>query len=110
MFESQDKICIVITTVSSASDARKISSLLVENKLAACVQIEDVTSFFVFENKMNEAIEYRLFIKSISSKYKQIERLILDNHSYDLPQVIEVPISQSYGPYAEWIKKNTAGL
>ena len=97
------EIIFVFTTLDSIRDAKNLSKLLVDEKLCACVQIEQVKSVFEWEGKVSEESEIRLTIKSISENYELIEALILEEHPYELSEIVSIPANNSYRPFAEWV-------
>jgi periplasmic divalent cation tolerance protein len=101
------KACLVITTSDSKEVADKIAELLVSSGSAACVQIDQVTSVFIWESKTTKQNEYRLMIKAATDNYQKIESIILDNHNYDLPQIIKINIDDALPAYLEWINQKT---
>ena len=95
--------CIVITTTDSEDIANKIAGKLVEQRLAACVQIDKVKSFFYDEEECRQEKEFRLIIKAASKNYKIIEESIKLNHNYRLPQIIKLDITDGLVEYMDWI-------
>ena len=97
------KLLIIKTTFSNKKEARKIGKLLLDDKLAACVQITKIDSIYKWENQICEDKEYLLTIKTKKENYKKIERKIKENHSYDLPQIIAIKIKKSSDEYENYI-------
>jgi periplasmic divalent cation tolerance protein len=95
--------CVVLTTTDSQETANKIAQALIEQRLAACVQIDRVQSFFYYEDGCRNAEEFRLMIKAASKNYKIIEESIKLNHNYRLPQIIKLDIADGLAQYIEWI-------
>ena len=98
---------IVQTTTNSKKEAKKIAKLLVKKRLAACVQISQIESFYEWNNKVCEDKEYLLNIKTKKENYKKIKREIKENHSYDLPEIIGTKIVSLSKEYKNFIKENT---
>ena len=99
----EPEIILVITTLDSIRDAKNLSRTLVNEKLCACVQIEQVKSLFEWEGKLSEEAEIRLTIKTVSENYEAIESVILEMHPYELPEIISIPVNNSYRPFSEWV-------
>jgi periplasmic divalent cation tolerance protein len=95
--------CIVITTTDNEDIANKIANKLVVQRLAACVQVDKVKSFFYYEDECRQEKELRLIIKAASKNYKIIEELIKLNHNYRLPQIIKLDITDGLVEYMDWI-------
>ena len=96
---------MILTTTDSKSEAEKIAKALIEDRLAACVQIEHIESIYRWDGKIVQEGEYLLRIKSIDGMYEQIESKIKDIHSYDIPQIIQIPIERGYDGYLRWIEE-----
>ncbi|MCG8634504.1 MAG: divalent-cation tolerance protein CutA [Desulfobacterales bacterium] len=99
--------CMILVTCSDESGAGKLASDLVENRLAACVQIHSVTSIYSWENQVHRDPEFRLMIKTRSSLYRDVEAFIIERHSYEVPQIIQVPVESGLTAYLNWIDDNT---
>jgi len=94
----------VFTTVSSAGEAKKISRGLVEKKLAYCVStIPSVQSTYFWDEKLCVDDELLLIIKTKERKFSMLKDWILKNHSYDIPEVIALPITQGSSDYLKCI-------
>lgn len=101
------KAIIVQTTCSSKKEAKKIAKILVEEKLAACVHLSKIESIYMWENKLCVDKEVRLNIKTKKENFKKIQRKIKENHSYDLPEIIEIKITNGSLEYLQFIEGNT---
>jgi periplasmic divalent cation tolerance protein len=101
------KALIIQTTTSNKKEAKKIAKLLIKNKLAACIQIKKINSIYSWNDKLCEDKEYLLSIKTKKENYKEIERKIKENHSYDLPEIIGINITKISREYKNFIKENT---
>ncbi len=95
----------IFTTVARKSEAEKIAKILLDKKIAACVQISSsVTSLFFWENKIEKSKEYVVGIKTGKNLYKEVEKVIQENHSYELPEIISIEISGGSKKYFDWMK------
>lgn len=99
--------CMVLVTCANESDARALASELVTKKLAACVQIHPVTSIYTWKDKIHTDPEYRLIIKTKDRLYPNVETYITARHSYEVPQILQVPIDKGLTAYLNWIDENT---
>jgi len=100
------KCCIVVTTTDNKDIAMLIAKTLLEGKLAACVQLEDIQSCFCYEGKYKQIKEVRLSIKASSDNYDAIEKSIRFNHNYQLPQIIKLDITAGLSEYLAWVNGN----
>lgn len=100
---SVSKYALVVTTFESKEEASMMAKKLLDVKLAACVQLEVIESFYNFEDECHQDLEYRLQIKTHRDLYDQLETFILAQHSYDTPELILIPIQNGSADYLSWI-------
>jgi len=95
---------VVLTTAGSHEQARKIARGLVEQRLAACVNIvAKVESVYRWQGKVEEAQEFLLVIKTTEAAAAQVQDAIRDMHSYELPECIVISITDGSESYLKWI-------
>lgn len=94
---------VVLTTCSNEEDAKKIINALLERKLAACIQIFSVNSYYSWKGEVCNDKEIALFIKCNQKYYIEIEEAIIANHTYELPEIILLPINKGLNKYLSWI-------
>jgi periplasmic divalent cation tolerance protein len=98
-----DKIVVLITT-SSEEEARKIAKLLVNQRKAACVNIiSRVDSLFWWKDKLDSARESLLLVKTKASLFPEIISLVKEIHSYEVPEIIALPIIAGSEDYLKWL-------
>jgi periplasmic divalent cation tolerance protein len=95
---------VIFITASNKKEARKIANGLVKNKLVPCVNIVDkIESVFFWDAKVNRAKEVLLIAKSRKDKFKKIVKFVKANHSYQVPEIISLPIASGLASYLRWI-------
>ena len=101
---NQDKI-VVLTTCGSAREVRRIARKLVQTRLAACVNVvrSPVESIYRWKGKVESAKEVLLVIKTSAKKFPQVERTIRELHSYDVPEIIALPVVAGSRDYLAWL-------
>jgi periplasmic divalent cation tolerance protein len=98
----------ILTNVPDPECADRISRALVERRLAACVNIlPGIRSVYQWEGKVEETQEITLLIKTAVLRYQEIERVILDMHPYQVPEIIALPITAGLPAYLGWIASET---
>lgn len=98
---------IIFITTAHKKEARRIAKALLENKLAACVNIiPEIGSLFWWQAKIDSASEVLLVIKSKKTKLTQIIKLVKSLHSYEVPEIIALPIIGGYKPYLRWLDES----
>jgi periplasmic divalent cation tolerance protein len=97
---------VVLVTCRSRREARRIARTLVEEKLAACVNIAGapVESIYRWKGRVETAREILLLVKTSRRHFRALERRIRELHSYDVPEVIALPIAEGSAEYLRWIK------
>lgn len=95
---------IVFTTTANKDEAEDLARKLVEQKLAACVQIvPQITSFYQWEGKVQKDEECLLLIKTLPEKFDDLEAFIKANHSYSVPEIVAVNAENVSKEYFEWL-------
>src|SRR5690554_5209470 len=103
-------IRFVYITTADKDEARKIGRILIEEKLAACVNIlPGMESIYVWEGKIEEDTECVMIAKTHASKMKQLTQRVLEHHSYDCPCVASLSLAEGEGnpEYMDWIEANS---
>jgi periplasmic divalent cation tolerance protein len=102
------KEMFVYATASSSDEAKKIAKILVDQRLAACVNIiPQVQSIYRWEGKITESNEVVMIMKTAHGKFKDLERVFIANHSYVCPALVAIPIEQGLPAFLEWVRDNT---
>ena len=101
------KFIEVITTTDSIEEARDLIDKILRLKLAACGAITTIESSYWWKNKIEKTTEFQLTMKTVESNYIEIENFILQNHSYETPQIISIPILGGSREYLDWLTKVT---
>jgi periplasmic divalent cation tolerance protein len=100
---------VVVTTTDSDEEAERLARGLVEARLAACVQIVGpIRSAFRWEGSVSVETEWQLVAKTAAARVEELTTWITAEHSYDVPEVITVPITGGHGPYLRWVTQETA--
>ena len=101
------KAVIVQTTTSSKEEAKNIAEILIQYKLAACIQLKEIESIYNWDGKLCCERETLLSIKTKKELFSKVKSKILELHSYDTPEIIELDISNISEDYLKFIKENT---
>jgi periplasmic divalent cation tolerance protein len=84
--------------------AQELARLIVENRLAACVNIvPQIESFYWWEGKVQSNDEALLIIKTTAARFDALQIFVLDHHPYDLPEVIALPVDTGLDAYLKWV-------
>ncbi len=95
---------VVFVTVGSSEEADRIAALLVEERLAACVnRIRGVQSVYRWLGKLEQSVEDLLIIKTKANLFDQLKKRIQELHSYSVPEIISLPIEEGNEAYLGWL-------
>ena len=98
---------ILTTTGDNKETLQQIANQLVSQGLAACVQVGGpVESTYLWEGKIEVGSEWQCVIKTSKQRYQEVEKLILDQHNYDNPQLIGVEVVRIAPKYKQWLTEN----
>jgi periplasmic divalent cation tolerance protein len=98
-----DKI-VVLSTCDSEAEAKRVAHHLVEQRLAACVNVlPGARSVYRWKDKIEEAAEFLLVIKSSRDLFPALRAELQKVHSYEVPEVIALPIVDGSEPYLSWL-------
>ncbi len=97
------KYCVVLTTCASREDAGRLARILLEKRLAACVQVMPVSSFFDWKDEICEKNEFLLFIKSRKNLYGELEAVLSEHHPYEVPEIVRLPVQAGFPAYLGWM-------
>jgi periplasmic divalent cation tolerance protein len=95
---------VIILSTAGESEAPVIAKALVEEHLAACVNITGVTSVYRWKGDLCQDREQLLIIKTIRERVGAVINRIVALHSYELPEMIVLPITGGYLPYLQWLR------
>ena len=96
----------VTTTTARREDATRIAGVLIERRLAACVQIiGPITSLYRWKGRIEEAEEWQCLIKSRSDLFEEVAKNIEALHPYETPEIIATPLSAGSDAYLQWLQE-----
>lgn len=105
-----DQVIIVFCNVPDEETGRSMARLLVEQRLAACVNLHPgLESVYRWQGQVEEARETGLVIKTTASQYASLEQALRFAHPYEVPEIIAVPVSAGLPAYLEWVAAETRG-
>lgn len=99
----QTAYCIVMTTYADPDMGKRLIDALLAGRLAACVQALPITSYYHWKGAVAADAEYLLLIKTRTALYAQVEACIRAHHAYEVPEIVQVPITAGSAAYLGWI-------
>lgn len=100
------EVIIVLVTTNSKKESIIIAETLVKEKLVACVNMFPITSIYSWQEKICHEEEWQLIIKTNLAIFPQLEYRIKSLHSYEIPEIIAIPITQISDSYRQWMREN----
>ena len=105
------QISLIYITCSSKTEAKNIAKTLVQEKLIACANIIDnVTSIYEYNNKLCEEDEVLIVAKTISGYFQKVKNRIIEMHSYDIPCIVEINITNAANKFTDWVASNVLNI
>lgn len=101
---------VVLVTAGSQEEAEAIATSLVKLQLAACVNLLPIQSIYTWQGELHKEQEWQLLIKTDLSKFPALEAKIRELHSYEVPEIIALPILVGSQPYLNWISASVQTL
>lgn len=99
-----DSPLLVLTNSPDADSAQQLANQIIDQSLAACVNIlPPMQSIYSWKGVRQRATENQLLIKTTQKRYADLESFIMDNHPYELPEIIAMPLEAGLPAYLNWI-------
>jgi len=99
--------CLIFTTANDAEQATKITDAVLSARAAASVQASDIASSYWWRGSVQNKPEILLTIETRMELFGTVEKIIRENHTYEVPQIIAIPIIAGGTDYLDWIKTET---
>lgn len=99
--------CVVMVTTATEAEALSLADQLVAEHLAACVQILPIRSIYCWQGTVHRDPEWQLLIKTRIALFEQVRDRLLALHSYEVPEIIALPIIAGSPTYLNWVKEQT---
>ena len=95
-------LCLVLTTVATRADAERLARAMVEQRLAACAQINAIDSVYHWKGVLQQEPEWRLLFKTTESARPALQAALRAAHPYELPAIVALPM-QADPAFADWV-------
>ena len=100
---------LVLTSLPDRASAERLAEKLVEQRLAACVNIlAPCGSVYRWKDALQREQEHPMLIKTSAARYAALEQAIRAGHPYELPEIIAVPVERGLAAYLEWVETEAA--
>ncbi|MCS7188507.1 MAG: divalent-cation tolerance protein CutA [Bacteroidia bacterium] len=102
------EFAIIYVICSGLEEAKKIAGKVLDQRLAACANIvSPIYSLYWWKEKIEEAQETLLLLKAPYGYYQEIEKVVRANHSYEVPAILRLPITEGLPEYLRWLAQET---
>lgn len=101
--------CLVMTTTATEDEAAALARAIVQARLAACVQLQAIRSFYSWKGAACEEPECLLLIKTRAALFPALAEFIRAHHRYEVPEIVQLPIAAGSAAYLGWVAAQTAG-
>ena len=102
--DHETEAIVVLITAANAEEATRLAELMVQNRLAACVQIlPEMLSIYFWKGEIQRDREVLLLAKTTRAKFDQLEPQVRAMHSYETPEIIALPVTAASKPYLNWL-------
>jgi periplasmic divalent cation tolerance protein len=102
-----DTACIVLTTAGTEDEAEQLADAIVQARLAACEQIQRVRSVYAWQGETRREPEWLLMAKTRAGRFAELEAFIRERHGYEVPEIVQVPITAGSAAYLRWLGEAT---
>lgn len=102
-----DALLLVLTTLATREEALALGRAMVEERLAACAQVEAITSVYRWQGAVQQDGEWRLLLKTTAARYPALEAALRARHPYELPALVALPVAAAAAPFAAWVVAET---
>ena len=104
-----DTQALIVYVTAPAEAAQALACKLVEARLCACVNLlPDIRSVYSWNGAVEECAETLMLIKTAAHRFEALKRMVLEQHPYELPEIVAVNISDSHAPYLTWLIKESS--
>jgi periplasmic divalent cation tolerance protein len=102
--------CLVLCSCPTIDSARELAGGLVEQRHAACVSIlPGLTSVYAWKGQIESAEESLLLIKTCLANFSELERFIKQQHPYEVPEILAIPVQEGSADYLAWLRESVSG-
>lgn len=108
MKKSADQVLVILVTTVNQEEAVRIGKEMVNAKLAACANvIPSIQSIYRWDGKVVQEEEVLLILKSVKPRYRALEKAIKAMHTYEIPEIIALPVKEGFDRYIGWVGRET---
>ena len=104
MNDAKTEAIVVFMTAPTRAEAEHLAEMLVNQRLAACVQLlPEITSYYHWQGKIERDTEVLILAKTTINKFSELDKIVRENHSYEVPEIVAVPAEAVSDSYLNWL-------
>ena len=98
---------VIVSTYPDKKSISRVAHIVVEKKLAACVNYTKINSVYTWKNKIQDTTEFLALFKTTSYSKQKLKEMITSSHPYEVPEIVELKMDDVSLPYMKWLEKST---
>jgi periplasmic divalent cation tolerance protein len=98
---------VIVSTYPDKKSISRVAHIVVEKKLAACVNYTEINSVYTWKNKIQDTTEFLALFKTTSDSKQKLKETIASSHPYEVPEIIELKMDSVSLPYMKWLEEST---
>ena len=98
---------VIVSTYPDKKSISKVAHIVVEKKLAACVNYTKINSVYTWKNKIQDTTEFLALFKTTSDSKQKLKETIARSHPYEVPEIVELKMDSVSLPYMKWLEEST---
>ena len=98
---------VIVSTYPDKKSISRVAHIVVEKKLAACVNYTEINSVYTWKNKIQDTKEFLALFKTTSDSKQKLKEIIAKSHPYEVPEIVELKMDSVSLPYMKWLEEST---
>jgi len=98
---------VIVSTYPDKKSISRVAHIVVEKKLAACVNYTEINSVYTWKNKIQDTKEFLALFKTTSDSKQKLKETIAKSHPYEVPEIVELKMDSVSLPYMKWLEEST---
>ena len=98
---------VIVSTYPDKKSISRVAHIVVEKKLAACVNYTEINSVYTWKNKIQDTTEFLALFKTTSDSKQKLKETIAKSHPYEVPEIVELKMDNVSLPYMKWLEEST---
>ena len=100
---------VIVSTYPDKKSISQVAHVVVEKKLAACVNYTKINSIYSWKGKIEDVEEFLALFKTTTKSKQKLKEMITKSHPYNVPEIVELKMDDANAPYMKWLEESTLG-